>query len=159
MPGYGEDLAAIHAAGFTGPARAAAAELLRRLERPSLVVELGCGDGTAARLLTDAGHEVVGIDSSPALIDRARRQAPRAVLRVGSFVDAELPGGVDAVLAVGEVLGYRLMRATTPGRSISCWRGWPRRCAGAGCCCSISPGQAGCPGRGRASGGRGMAGR
>jgi hypothetical protein len=47
MPGYGEDLAVIHAAGF-------------------------------------------------------------AAFRVGSFVDAELPPGRDAVLAVGEVLGYAL---------------------------------------------------
>jgi SAM-dependent methyltransferase len=108
MTGYGEDLAAIHAAGFTAPAHAAARELCARLERPSRVVELGCGDGTTARLLTDAGHDVLGIDSSTALIDRARRQAPRAAFRVASFVDADLGGDVDAILAVGEVLGYRL---------------------------------------------------
>jgi SAM-dependent methyltransferase len=108
MPGYGEDLAAIHAAGFTAPAHAAARELCGRLERRSRVVELGCGDGTTARLLTEAGHDVLGIDASPALIELARRQAPRATFRVGSFVDADLGGGVDAILAVGEVLGYRL---------------------------------------------------
>jgi SAM-dependent methyltransferase len=108
MPGYGEDLAAIHAAGFTAPAHAAARELRGRLERPSLVVELGCGDGTTARLLTEAGHDVLGIDSSAALIERARRQAPHATFRRASFVDAPLPAAVDAILAVGEVLGYRL---------------------------------------------------
>ncbi len=108
MPGYGEDLAAIHAAGFTAPAQAAARELCARLEHPSRVVELGCGDGTTARLLTGAGHDVLGIDASAALIDRARRRAPRATFRVASFVDADLGGGVDAILAVGEVLAYRL---------------------------------------------------
>lgn len=108
MAGYGDDLAAIHAAGFTAPARTAARELLARLDGPARVVELGCGDGTTARLLTDAGHSVLGVDASPALIARARRRAPRATFRVASFVDAELPGGVDAVLAIGEVLGYRL---------------------------------------------------
>ena len=42
MRGYGEDLAAIHAAGFTALAVSAAQEMLGRLTRPSRVVELGC---------------------------------------------------------------------------------------------------------------------
>jgi SAM-dependent methyltransferase len=107
MRGFGEDLAAIHAAGFTQLAAAAAQELLGRLERRSRVVDLGCGDGTTARLLTEAGHEVLGIDASPALIALARERAPDATFRVGSFVDAELPERCDAILAIGEVLGYR----------------------------------------------------
>src|SRR5687768_12429502 len=106
MNGYGDDLAAIHAAGFTALASAAARELLPRLEPGSRVLELGCGDGTTARLLTDAGHRVHGIDSSPAFIELARERAPAASLHVGSFVDAPLPGDCDAVLAIGEVLGY-----------------------------------------------------
>lgn len=104
MDGYGEDLAAIHAAGFTAIASAVAREVLPRLEPGSRV--LGCGDGTTARLLSDAGHEVHGIDSSPAFIELARRRAPAATFRVGSFADAPLPLDCGAVLAVGEVLGY-----------------------------------------------------
>jgi SAM-dependent methyltransferase len=107
MESYGEDLAAIHAADFTGLAVAAAHELLTRLEGSSRVVDLGCGDGTTARLLSEAGHEVLGIDASPAMISLARERAPGATFRVGSFVDAELPGRCDAILAIGEVLGYR----------------------------------------------------
>jgi SAM-dependent methyltransferase len=103
---YGEDLAAIHAAGFTALASAAARELLVRLEPHSRVLELGCGDGTTARLLCDAGHEVHGIDSSPAFVELARERAPAATFRIGCFVDAPLPRDCDAVLAVGEVLGY-----------------------------------------------------
>ena len=75
MDGYGEDLAAIHAAGFTALASAAARELLPRLEPGSCVLALGCGDGTTAGLLTDAGHRVHCIDSSPAFIELARRRA------------------------------------------------------------------------------------
>jgi hypothetical protein len=56
MRGYGEDLAAVQAAGFTGLAVAVTLELLGRLPRPSRVVELGCGDGTTAGMLTEAGH-------------------------------------------------------------------------------------------------------
>lgn len=72
------------------------------------MVELGCGDGTTAHLLTEAGHQVLGIDVSRAFIALARERAPPATFRVASFVDVELPAGCDAVLAVGEVLGYRL---------------------------------------------------
>jgi len=66
MPGYGEELAAVHAAGFTAVAVAGAREVLARLDSPSRVVEFG------------------------------------------SFVDARLPERCDAILAVGEVLGYPL---------------------------------------------------
>ena len=107
MRGYGEDLAAIHAADFTGLAVAAGHELLARLEGSSRVVDLGCGDGTTARLLSEAGHDVLGIDASPAMIALARERAPGATFRVGSFVDAELPESCDAILAIGEVLGHR----------------------------------------------------
>jgi hypothetical protein len=75
---YGADLAAVHAAGHTGLATVAARELLSRLTRPSLMVELGCGDGTSARLLTDAGHEVIGVVASSAFVTLASRRAPSA---------------------------------------------------------------------------------
>jgi SAM-dependent methyltransferase len=126
---YGEDLAAIHAARFTALASAAGRELLPRLAPASRVLDVGCGDGTTARLLSDAGHEVHGIDSSAVFIELARERAPEASFRVGSFVDAPLPHDCDAVLAIGEVLGYlgtegradldrvlaRLARALRPG--------------------------------------------
>jgi SAM-dependent methyltransferase len=105
---YGDDLAHVHDAGFSFLAEAAAAELVRLLgERPSpaRVVELGCGAGSLAARLTDAGHEVLGVDASPAMIALARRRAPAAQLAVGSFLDVEIPP-CDAVCAVGEVLGY-----------------------------------------------------
>jgi nucleoside-diphosphate-sugar epimerase len=55
----------------------------------------------------EAGHDVLGIDSSRAFIELARERAPRASFRVGSFADANLPEDCDAVLAIGEVLGSR----------------------------------------------------
>jgi SAM-dependent methyltransferase len=108
VSGYGEDLAAIHAAGFTEIAEAAARELLGRLSRPARVLDLGCGDGTSAALVTEAGHEVHGIDLSPAAIELARKRATSASFEVGSFLDAPLPTECDAVLAAGEVLGYAI---------------------------------------------------
>jgi SAM-dependent methyltransferase len=106
--GYGADLAAIHADGFTALAEAAAREAGWRVPPGGLVVELGCGDGTTAAVLAAAGNDVVGIDVSPAMVELARANVPDAEFRVGSFVDAVLPPNCDAVLAVGEVLGYLL---------------------------------------------------
>ncbi|MGE5407944.1 MAG: methyltransferase domain-containing protein [Syntrophothermus sp.] len=114
-PGYGTDLAAIHASGFTAIAEAAARELIGRLPERARVLDLGCGDGTSAALLAREGHAVHGIDLSPAAIELARKRAPAATFEVGSFLDAPLPRECDAVLAAGEVLGYRLDDRIDPG--------------------------------------------
>ena len=78
---YGADLAYIHDAGFGEFATRAAPEVVRLLRangvRRGLVVELGCGAGTVARALTDAGYDVLGVDISPAMIRLARTRAPR----------------------------------------------------------------------------------
>jgi SAM-dependent methyltransferase len=105
MTAYDEDLAYIHDQGYGHVAEGAAAFVLELLPARASVVELGCGSGVTARRLTDAGHDAVGIDQSAALIALARRRAPRARFRVGSFVTEPLPE-CDAVLAIGEVFNY-----------------------------------------------------
>jgi SAM-dependent methyltransferase len=102
---YGDDLAAVHAAGFTDLARAAADEVISRLSESCRIVEFGCGDGTTARHLCDAGHQVHGFDVSSAMIRLAKRGEPRASFKVGSFVDAPIPSCA-AIIAIGEVFGY-----------------------------------------------------
>ena len=106
MGAYDDDLAYIHDEGYTAVAEAAAATVLELLPaRAASIVELGCGSGVTAARLTEAGHEVLGIDQSPALIALARAKAPKASFRVGSFVTAPIPE-CDAVLAISEVLNY-----------------------------------------------------
>jgi SAM-dependent methyltransferase len=105
MAAYDEDLAYIHDQGYSRIAAAAATSVLELLSPQASIVELGCGSGVTAARLTDAGHAVVGIDQSAALIALARRRAPRADLRVGSFVSEPIPD-CDAVLAIGEVFNY-----------------------------------------------------
>jgi SAM-dependent methyltransferase len=106
---YSDDLAYIHDAGHGDLARAAAATVLEQLRRAGRtggrVVDLGCGTGILARVLADAGYQVTGVDQSRAMIDVARRRAPGADLRVGSFLDADLPDCV-AVTAIGECFSY-----------------------------------------------------
>src|SRR5579864_4187654 len=95
MPGYTEDLAFIHDAGFSDLARAAAAEVIRIMRARSiqggLVVELGCGSGIGARELVRAGYQVFGVDISPAMIRLARRRAPGAKFVGGSMLRVKLP--------------------------------------------------------------------
>jgi SAM-dependent methyltransferase len=109
---YDEDLAYIHDLGYGHVAEAAADFVLGLLPAHATVVELGCGSGITARRLTDAGHEVLGIDQSAALIALARDRASRASFRVGSFTTEALPP-CDAVLAIGEIFNYLIDPANT----------------------------------------------
>ena len=109
MADYGQDVAYIHDRGFLDWAEQATpvvVELLRErgVERGH-VVELGSGSGATAQGLTEAGHRVLGIDASRAMVELARLRAPAAHFRVGSWADTKLPQ-CDAVIAIGEVLGY-----------------------------------------------------
>lgn len=108
-PFYDADLAAVHDVDFTDVARAAAGDLLRRLGEAGhdggTVVDLGCGGGALAAVLVGAGYDVLGVDLSPAMIGRARRNVPGARFVQGSVWDTDLPPAV-AVTAIGEVVNY-----------------------------------------------------
>jgi SAM-dependent methyltransferase len=71
-----------------------------------LVVDLGSGSGIFARMMTDAGFDVIGVDISPDMVAIAREYAPAATFTVGSVHDFTLPQGVVAVTALGEVCNY-----------------------------------------------------
>ena len=66
-----------------------------RTDRP--VLEVGCGTGRIALELARAGHEVVGIDPSPAMLAVARQQAEDDAIEVefieGRVIDLALEDG------------------------------------------------------------------
>jgi len=109
MSYYRQDLAYIHDNGFGQLASAGAGVLIDALGRKGLdrgtILDLGCGSGITARDLTDRGYSVAGIDLSESLIEMARKRAPEATFRVGSFVETDVPPCI-AVCAIGEVLNY-----------------------------------------------------
>ena len=109
MADYGADLAYIHDAGFLNLAEQATPIVVEMLRERGIegahIVELGCGSGATAAALAAAGHSVLGIDASQAMIQLARVRAPGAHFRLGSWTEFEVPR-CDAVLAIGEVLGY-----------------------------------------------------
>lgn len=54
------------------------------------VLDLGCGAGRFLRALAEAGAEAIGVEIAEAALARARANAPRAELHLGS-ADGELP--------------------------------------------------------------------
>lgn len=106
---YDQDLAYIHAAGFGGLAQGAAPEIVRLLNSAAIpvrgIVDAGCGAGTLAARLVEAGFEVTGIDSSADLLAIARTAVPGARFVNASIYDADVPP-CEAMVALGEPLTY-----------------------------------------------------
>lgn len=106
---YRKDLAYIHDVGFGDFAKNSAPGLLKILVdcgiTRGLVVDLGCGSGIWASELLRVGYDVLGIDLSPAMIEIARKRAPKGEFQVGSLLKVELPW-CDAVTSLGECLNY-----------------------------------------------------
>jgi SAM-dependent methyltransferase len=84
--------------------RAAWQELLHRHlpTPPATVLDVGCGTGTLSVLLSEDGFQVTGLDSSPAMLDRARQKAegavPKPVFQRGNAADPKVGGLFDVVL-------------------------------------------------------------
>ncbi|MFC8448747.1 class I SAM-dependent methyltransferase [Kitasatospora sp. NPDC057223] len=86
-----------------GPTRAA---WRRRLEAwvpagPADVLDVGCGTGSLALLLAEAGQRVTGVDLAPRMVERARRKLSDAGLQ-GRFLvgDAAAPPTGDEMFDV-----------------------------------------------------------
>ncbi len=90
---------------WTHPRTRAVRDLLANVDHsgPRLIVDLGCGPGNNTELIADRWPDarVVGIDSSPAMIEAARsRQRPgRLEFRVGDLSEWEPDDAPDVVLA------------------------------------------------------------
>lgn len=88
--------------------------LLERLPPGSRVLDAGCGTGIpTARQLTDAGHEVIGIDISEEMLRLAGRDVPEAEFRHLDIMDLDPSlGDFAAVVAFFSLL--MLPRADIP---------------------------------------------
>lgn len=106
---YAEALARIQASDYGAVANQAAPGIIRHLHQNGIhqgrVIDLGCGAGPVARLLGDAGFDVLGFDVSRPLVRMATVRAPRATLKTGNVHHTVLPTA-QAITAVGEVLQY-----------------------------------------------------
>jgi trans-aconitate methyltransferase len=101
---YRDDLGAsnTHTTESTANYHVWLAELGARLHAGARVLDLGCGAGVpTAKLLVDAGFDLVGIDISTVQIDRARSLVPNA-----TFIRADMalwdsdPGSFAAIVSL-----------------------------------------------------------
>jgi ubiquinone/menaquinone biosynthesis C-methylase UbiE len=62
-------------------------------------LDAGCGTGRHARRLVELGHDVVGVDGSSEMLEKAARSLPDAVFRQGDLCSLPLePASVDLVV-------------------------------------------------------------
>ena len=90
---------------------AAEAQLLASLirdVRPSArsILDVGCGTGSHARGLIDAGYRVDGVDLEPKFVDIARAKCPEGSFSVGDMTALDLPSKYDAVTCLFSSIGY-----------------------------------------------------
>lgn len=96
----------------------------RRLLEPLLpqaarVADLGCGTGSLSVLLADLGHDVLGLDQAPRMVQAARSKAAGtfATFVVGDAAAPGLaPGAFDVVLC-----RHVLWAVQEPGQALARW--------------------------------------
>ncbi|WP_019815341.1 class I SAM-dependent methyltransferase [Saccharomonospora saliphila] len=79
--------------------------------RRARILDAGCGPGRVGGALAAAGHDVVGVDADPVLIDAAEQDHPGPLWLVADLAELDLPArGVsapfDAVVCAGNVLPF-----------------------------------------------------
>ena len=112
MTVFGEKYAAVYDALYHDKDYAAECDLIeavftRHASRPvTRVLDLGCGTGSHAVLLAERGYQVVGVDRSADMLQRARQRCSSARFQEGDIARVDIGETFDAVLIMFAVLGY-----------------------------------------------------
>ena len=69
-------------------------------------VDVACGTGRHAAHLAELGHQVIGVDSSPRMLDMARAKVPRGSFHVGDLHNLPVPDGHADVVVCGLALTH-----------------------------------------------------
>ncbi|WP_156222226.1 class I SAM-dependent methyltransferase [Actinomadura litoris] len=85
--------------------RPVVAEILGGLA-PGEALDAACGTGRYARDLVGRGHRVIGVDSSPDMLDRARASVPEAEFRLGDLHRLPVDGGAADVIVCALALTH-----------------------------------------------------
>lgn len=75
--------------------------------RAARILDAGCGTGRLGGYLAARGHDVVGTDIDPVLIEHARRDHPDARWEVGDLSADPVPArDIDVAVSAGNVMGF-----------------------------------------------------
>lgn len=79
--------------------------------RNARILDAGCGPGRVGGYLAEAGHQVVGVDVDPVLIEAAENDHPGPRWLVGDLAELDLPArGIaepfDIVVSAGNVMTF-----------------------------------------------------
>lgn len=79
--------------------------------RGARILDAGCGPGRVGGYLATAGHDVVGVDVDPALIEAAEQDHPGPRWLVGDLAELDLPArGItepfDVIVSAGNVMTF-----------------------------------------------------
>ncbi len=79
--------------------------------RTSRILDAGCGPGRTGGRLAALGHDVVGVDLDPVLIEAAQHDHPGPTWLVGDLAELDptspaLQPGFDVVVCAGNVMGF-----------------------------------------------------
>lgn len=80
--------------------------VLSEIQKQARILDLCCGTGQIARVLTDRGYEVTGIDGSEEMIRYARENAPKARFVIGDARWFDLCEKYDAVICTSDSLNH-----------------------------------------------------
>jgi SAM-dependent methyltransferase len=116
---FGRDYAEAYDQLYQDKDYAAECDLLARLfERygpVQRVLDLGCGTGGHAAPLAERGYEVVGVDRSAAMLERAQARGSAARFLEADILGLDLGQTFDAVVMLFAVLGYQVSNAEVLG--------------------------------------------
>lgn len=81
------------------------------VRRHARILDAGCGPGRVGSELAKAGHDVVGVDVDPVLIEAAEQDHPGPLWLVGDLAELDLPArGItepfDAIVCAGNVMPF-----------------------------------------------------
>ncbi|KUI32700.1 bifunctional 2-polyprenyl-6-hydroxyphenol methylase/3-demethylubiquinol 3-O-methyltransferase UbiG [Mycobacterium sp. GA-2829] len=79
--------------------------------RGARILDAGCGPGRVGGYLAAAGHDVVGVDVDPALIEAAEHDHPGPRWLVGDLAELDLPARglaepFDLIVSAGNVMAF-----------------------------------------------------
>jgi len=79
--------------------------------RGARILDAGCGPGRVGGALHQRGHEVVGVDVDPALIEAAEQDHPGPTWLVGDLAELDLPSrgiaeAFDVIVCAGNVITF-----------------------------------------------------